>query len=401
MSVTAASGLHRRRSVVVSTIGITQTLAWGSTYYLTAVFADPISAELHLPRVWFFGIFSGALLLSGLLGPLAGRTIDRYGGRDVLAATSLVFATGLALLSIASNATGLAVAWVILGVGMGFGLYEAAFATVAGLYGRHARNAITGITLFAGFASTVGWPASALFIDHFGWRGACLAWAALHLLIGLPLNRLLVPKAQLHPPEKAPEHAAASGVPWTMIVLAGVFGATWFVSTAFAAHLPRLLEAMGATPALAITAGSFIGPAQVAARLFEFSLLRRMSPLISARLATGLHPIGATLLAIFGPVAAIPFVLLHGGGNGMLTIARGTLPLALFGPAGYGLRTGLLAAPARILQGGAPLLFGIVLDRGGPLAALLLSGTLTSASFLALFALSAKAPFYRGVPKSG
>jgi MFS family permease len=398
MTMAALTG---RRSVVVSTIGITQTLAWGSTYYLTAVFADPISAELHLPRVWFFGVFSGALLLSGLLGPLAGRTIDRYGGRDVLAATSLVFATGLALLSIASNAAGLAVAWVVLGIGMGFGLYEAAFATAAGLYGRDARNAITGITLFAGFASTIGWPASALFIDHFGWRGACLAWAALHLLIGLPMNRLLVPKAQLHPQEKAPEHAAASGVPWTMIVLAGVFGATWFVSTAFAAHLPRLLQAMGATPALAITAGSFIGPAQVAARLFEFSFLRRMSPMISARLATGLHPIGAALLAIFGPVAAIPFVLLHGGGNGMLTIARGTLPLALFGPAGYGLRTGLLAAPARILQGGAPLLFGIVLDRGGPLAALLLSGTLTSASFLALFTLNAMAPGYRAVPKSG
>lgn len=401
MSVATASSIHRRRSVVVSTIGITQTLAWGSTYYLTAVFADPVSAELHLPRVWFFGIFSGALLLSGLLGPLAGRTIDRYGGRDVLAATSLVFAVGLVFLAVASNAAGLAVAWVVLGVGMGFGLYEAAFATVAGLYGRDARNAITGITLFAGFASTVGWPASALFIDHFGWRGACVAWAALHLLIGLPMNRFLVPKARLHPPEKAPEHAAAPGVPWSMIVLAGVFGATWFVSTAFAAHLPRLLEAMGATPALAITAGSFIGPAQVAARLFEFGFLRRMSPMISARLATGLHPIGAVLLASFGPIAAIPFVLLHGGGNGMLTIARGTLPLALFGPTGYGLRTGLLAAPARILQGGAPLLFGLVLDRGGPLAALLLSGTLTSISFLALFALNATAPACRAVPKSG
>ena len=111
--------------------------------------------------------------------------------------------------------------------------------------------------------------------------------------------------------------------------------------------------------------------------------------MISARLATGLHPIGATLLAIFGPVAAIPFVLLHGAGNGMLTIARGTLPLALFGPTGYGLRTGFLSAPARILQGGAPVLFGIVLDRGGPLYALLLSGSLTSLSFLALLSLSA------------
>jgi MFS family permease len=397
----ALTALTDRRSVVVSTLGITQTLAWGSTYYLTAVFADPVSADLHLPRVWFFGIFSAALLLSGLLGPLAGRMIDRYGGRDVLAATNLVFAAGLAVLSLASNAAGLAAAWTLLGIGMGFGLYEAAFATAAGIYGRNARNAITGITLFAGFASTVGWPTSALFIDHLGWRGACLAWAALHLLIGLPMNRFLVPKAATHPPETMPEHAAPSGIPWTMIVLASVFGATWFVSTALAAHLPRLLEAMGSTPAIAITAASLVGPAQVAARLFEFGFLRRMSPMISARLATGLHPIGAALLAIFGPVAAIPFVLLHGGGNGMLTIARGTLPLALFGPAGYGLRTGILSAPARILQGGAPVLFGIVLDREGPLAALLLSGTLTGASFLALFALSSSATIYRAVPKSG
>ena len=130
-----------------------------------------------------------------------------------------------------------------------------------------------------------------------------------------------------------------------MIVLASVFGATWFVSTAMAAHLPRLLQAMGSTQAVAVAAASLVGPAQVAARLVEFGLLRRMSPMISARLATGLHPIGAALLAIFGPVMAIPFVLLHGGGNGMLTIARGTLPLALFGPAGYGLRTGILAHP--------------------------------------------------------
>jgi MFS family permease len=393
--------LTGRRSVVVSTLGITQTLAWGSTYYLTAVFADPISAALQLPREWFFGIFSAALLLSGLLGPLAGRTIDRYGGRDVLAATNLVFAAGLVTLSLATNVIGLAAAWALLGIGMGFGLYEASFATVAGLYGRDARNAITGITLFAGFASTVGWPASALFIDHFGWRGACVAWAALHLFAGLPMNRFLVPKTPPPEPVKAPEHAPSSGLPWTMIVLASVFGATWFVSTAMASHLPRLLEAFGSTPTVAIAAASLVGPAQVGARLVEFTLLRRMSPMISARLATGLHPIGAALLAIFGPVAAIPFVLLHGAGNGMLTIARGTLPLALFGAAGYGLRTGILSAPARILQGGAPLLFGLVLDRGGPLAALLLSGGLTGLSFLALLLLTASHTKAASVRRAG
>src|SRR5215472_152417 len=223
----------RRRSVVVSTLGITQTLAWGSTYYLAAIFADPISDTLQLPHAWFFGIFSASLLLSGLLGPLAGRLIDEHGGRDVLTVTNLIFAAGLVCLSLAGGIVSLALAWVVVGIGMGFGLYEAAFATAAGLYGREARNAITGITLFAGFASTVGWPTSALFIEHFGWRGACIAWAVLHLVIGLPMNRLLIPRAAPHAPEKAPGHGAMpAGISWTMIVLAAVFGATWCVATA-------------------------------------------------------------------------------------------------------------------------------------------------------------------------
>ncbi|WP_426954191.1 MFS transporter [Muricoccus radiodurans] len=383
-----AAELARRRGVVTTTLGITQTLAWGSTYYLPAVFADPVCEALGLSRAWFFGIFSGALLLSGLVGPTAGRLIDTYGGRDVLAASNLVFAAGLALLSFASGPVTLALAWAFLGIGMGFGLYEAAFATVTGLYGREARNAITGITLFAGFASTVGWPASAFMIDALGWRGACLTWAVLHLVVALPLNRFLVAKAAPPPPAAASADAAPGGVPWTMVILAAVFAATTFVSTAMATHLPRIIEALGAAPTAAIFAASLVGPAQVAARVAEFALLRKASPLVTAQLAAGLHPVGAALLAFLGPVVAIPFVLLHGAGNGLLTIARGTLPLALFGPAGYGLRTGLLAAPARLLQGGAPLIFALVLDLLGPRAALLLSGILTALSLAALLVLA-------------
>jgi MFS family permease len=285
---------------------ITQTLAWGSTYYLPAVFADRIAGDLHLSREWFFAVFSGSLLLSGLLGPAAGRVIDKHGGRDVLAATNVVFATGLVLLSMASGLGSLAAAWTVIGIGMGFGLYEASFATVTGLWGQEARNAITGITLFAGFASTVGWPLSALYIDAFGWRGACLAWAAMHLLVGLPMNRFLVPKAAAPVHEETAEAVAPSSVPWAMIVLAFVFAGGWFVSTAMAAHLPRLLQALGSTPAAAVAAGALVGPAQVGARLIEFSILRHASPMISTRLATGLHPIAAALLALVGAPAAIP-----------------------------------------------------------------------------------------------
>ena len=171
-----------------------------------------------------------------------------------------------------------------------------------------------------------------------------------------------------------------------MPLLAFVFAATWVVSTGMAAHLPRVLQAAGATPTAAVVAAAMLGPAQVAARLLEFGLLRRMHPLVSARLAATLHPLGAAALVLLGGPAAVVFTMLHGAGNGLLTIAKGTLPLALFGPAGYGLRTGLLSAPARVAQAGAPVLFGLLLDRTG-IGVLALSAALSIASFAALLAL--------------
>jgi MFS family permease len=383
--------------MVVLSLGTTQTLAWGSTYYLPAVLADPVSADLVLPREWFFGIFSAALLLAGLLGPAAGRAIDRRGGRDVLALSNLVFAVGLLILAGSTGLAALSVAWLVLGVGMALGLYDAAFATLAGLYRAEARGAITGITLLAGFASTVGWPVTALLTDELGWRGACIAWAGLHLVLGLPLNRLLVPPTP--PPDRTEAPSAAGGpAPWAMVVLAGVFAATLFVSAALAAHLPRLLQAAGATPTAAVAAAALLGPAQVAARLVEFGAQRHLPVLASARIATALHPLGALALAAVGAPAASAFALLHGAGNGMLTVAKGVLPLALFGAAGYGLRTGVLSAPGRLLQAAAPLVFSVVLDRFGVDAALLLSGTLSVMALAGLLALRTSPPESRLPP---
>ena len=381
------------RSVVVLALGTAQTLAWASSYYLVAIVADPISRDLSISATAVFAAFSAALLLSAALGPAVGRAIDRRGGRGVLCLSNLVFAAGLALLAAAHEPVLLVLAWLVLGAGMALGLYDSAFATLAGLYGRDARGAITGITLIAGFASTVGWPLTAFLDAAVGWRGACLAWAGLHLLVGLPLNRFLVPCA----PPMLPGDAAApamDAIPdvaprGAMALLAFVFAATWVVSTGMAAHLPRLLQAAGATPADAVAAAALIGPAQVAARLMEYGLMRRAHPLISARIATVLHPFGAAALAVFGGPAAAVFTLLHGAGNGLLTVAKGTLPLALFGPAGYGLRTGLLSAPARVAQAGAPLLFGFLLDQVG-LGVLAISAGLGLASTAALLALRAE-----------
>jgi len=381
------------RLVVVLALGTTQTLAWGSTFYLPAILAAPMADTLEVGVGMVYAAFSIALLLSGLLGPAVGRRIDRLGGRDVLVVSNLVFALGLGLLAAAQGPTVLFVAWLVIGIGMAMGLYEAGFATLAGLYGLAARGPITGITLIAGFASTVAWPLTTWLDLTFGWRTACLAWALVHLALCLPLNRFAIPKherpAAATDRPSTPTSAAPPRVPGEvrlMATLAFVFAATWFVSTALAAHLPRLLVETGVTPATALAAAMLVGPAQVAARMVEFAFLQRFHPLTSARLATMLHPLGAAALLLIGAPAAFAFTLLHGAGNGILTIAKGTLPLTLFGPEGYGYRQGLIAAPSRIAQAAAPFLMALAIDRLGQ-GALLLSAALVLTACLALFTL--------------
>jgi MFS family permease len=377
------------RTLVVAALGTAQTLAWGSSYYLPAILADPISQGLGISRTAFYAAFSGSLLLTAVLGPAVGRAIDTRGGRGMLALSNLVLAAGLALLATVQGLVGLTAAWAVLGIGMAMGLYEPAFATLTGLYGRAARGPITGITLIAGFASTVGWPLSAVLNAQYGWRDACLVWAAMHMLIGLPLNRLLIPPAP--PPVRAKTEGEAPPAPrGAMPILAFVFAATAFVTGAMAAHLPHLLEIAGASATTAIAASALVGPAQVGARLIEFGALRLVHPLVSARLSTILHPLGAATLALFGPAAVMAFAVLHGAGNGLLTIARGTVPLAIFGPIGYGLRTGILGAPARVAQAVGPLLFGVLLDRMG-VGAISVTAGLGIAAFAALLFLKARA----------
>jgi MFS family permease len=381
----------RNRTSLVVALGGAQTLAWGSTYYLPAILAQPMGRDLGLTSGWVFAAFSTALLVSALLGPPAGHRIDRHGGRGVLATSSIVFAAGLAALGLATGPVGLFAAWLLVGVGMGIGLYDAAFTTLTGIYGREARTSITGITLIAGFASTICWPISAVLEAELGWRATCFAWAAAHLLIGLPVNRLLIPfGVQPAAPPAGPAGAAAPAehalLGRSMLLLAFVFAATWFTSTAMGAHLPNLLMEAGASTATAIAAAGLVGPAQVAARVAEFSLLRRHHPLLSARIAVAAHPIGGAILLLAGGPVAYLFTLLHGAGNGVLTIAKGTLPLALFGPSGYGLRQGWLGGPARIGQAAAPVLFALMMEWWG-VYALGFTMALGVAGLLALLAL--------------
>ncbi|EKS29868.1 MFS transporter [Afipia felis] len=367
---------------IVVPLGITQTLAWASSYYLPAILADPIARDLGLTANWIFGAFSAALVISGLLGPRIGRQIDLVGGRWVLSGSNIILAAGLVALAFTHSVAMLLFAWLLLGIGMGLGLYDAAFGALGRIFGQSARSAITGVTLFAGFASTIGWPLTSLGLGAIGWRETCLAWAAIHIAIGLPLNLIFIPKAAPH--DSLAVNSSKPSIPMdrTMILLAFVFAAAWTVTGAMAAHFPRILEAAGASPSQAILAGALIGPAQVAARIAEAGFLSRYHPLISTRLACLAHPIGAAFVGIFGGPAAMALAILHGAGNGILTIARGTLPLAIFGPQNYAYRLGILGAPSRVAQAIAPFAFGILIEYIG-------TGVLIISSALSLSALAA------------
>ncbi|MFO7663419.1 MAG: MFS transporter [Chloroflexota bacterium] len=375
-----------RRGLIVAALGTSLTVSWASSYYIPAVLAVPMAESFGLSPVWVFGAFSMAMVVSAMVGPWAGARIDGAGGRGVLMLSNLVFATGLAVLAMAPSPLVLFAGWAIIGLGMGIGLYEAGFATLAGIYGKQARGPITGITLIAGFASTVGWPLSGLMLATWGWREACLGWALLHLCLALPLNACLPKGTEAIARAATPTEDGPPPSRMALALLAFVFAATWFNATAMAAHLPGLLQAGGASAAVAIAAGALIGPAQVAARLLEFGLLGRFHPLASTRLAAAAHPVAAVALVTFGAPAAYIFAILHGAGNGILTIAKGTLPLALFGAAGYGHRLGWLNAPARILQAAAPLIFGAALTAWG-LSAIWLTAGIGLAAMAALLVL--------------
>jgi hypothetical protein len=366
-------------------LGGAQTLAWGSSYYLAAVLAVPMAADLGLPTAQVLLAFSLALLATAAVSPLAGRAIDR--GWPVLPASHLVMAAALAALASVQGPSTLFAAWLALGVAMGLGLYEAAFATLVRRHGQGARGAITGVTLIAGFASTVGWPLSAAMLALWGWRGACVGWALLHLVLGLPLLAFLgwrrparLPNAPSEPTADATTPAAAAAAPSgrealrIALLLAFAFGLSRFVTTAASSLLPTLLAALGLGTALALAIGAAMGPAQVAGRLADWFWLRHRPALTIARWAAGLPAAALAALAVVGGPAALPAVLAYAAGNGVFTIVKGSLPLALFGAQGYGARLGWIAVPGNLLAATAPAVLGALLAGSARAAVAVLAG---------------------------
>lgn len=365
----AADARPLDRRVVITALGIAQILAWGSSFYFPAVFAEPIVAETGWSLGFVVGGTSIGLLTAGLISPQVGRIIDTHGGRPVLLASSSFYAAGLALVGFAHALPVYLLAWVLIGIGMGTGLYDAVFAALGCMYGSEARGPITNLTLFGGFASTICWPLSAFMIDHVGWRSACFIYAALHLFVMLPLQVTVVRtpgkiKSERNGQSASSETSRIDNETLIFALLAVVLSIAAGIGSIVVVHLLIFLQARGVDFALAVTLGTIFGPAQVGARVVERLFGNRYHPIWTMIASCTLMAIG--LLLLFGAIPALGLViLLYGAGYGISWIGRGTLPLALFGPVRFPRLMGKLAFPSLIVQALAPSAGALLIEANG------------------------------------
>ena len=364
----------------VPVLGMTQIISWGSIFYTPVLIVPLIAAERGWSMSFAMGGFSVALLAAGLVAPYVGRSIDRFGGQVTMTVGSLIGALGLVLIGYANHPIAYYAVWVVLGVAMSANLYDSAFATLGRIFGAGARRPITALTLAGGFASTVGWPTTHFLIEAVGWRGTYLVYALLLACISAPLHAFALPRERYEADiaKKADGKAPAKTLPphgLPFILVASAFAAYAFVPSGLSAHLLAIFARSGIDAGTVVWIGALFGPAQVGARLIEFSFGRNLHPLWVIRFALSVLLCAFVMIAVLGisvPVASA-FALLFGGANGLVTITRGAVPLALFGASGYGRLMGRLAGPFLVMQAAAPLVMAFVVERASDASALALA----------------------------
>ncbi len=373
------------RAVVV--LGVTEILAWGALFYPPVLMMPLISADRGWALTSAMGGFSLGLLVTGLVSARVGAAIDRYGGHVVMTAGSLVGSLGLVLLVAMPNLAVFFAVWMLLGVAMAANLYDPAFATLGRIFGPSARRPITLLTLAGGFASTVSWPLTQVLIDAFGWKCAYLCHAALLAFVSAPLHAFALPRERYAAPAKPATTAApATTVPAkgpVFFLVAFGFAIYAFVPSGLAAHMLAIFGRQGIDASTVVLIGALFGPAQVTARVFELFFASRRHPLIVLRFAIGLLICAFVMLAALGfsgPAAAL-FALMFGAANGLVTIARGAVPLALFGHVGYGQMIGRIARGFMLMQAIAPLALAFVVERVSDPAALAFTALFAVVSF--------------------
>ncbi len=379
----------------VSVLGVTEILAWGALFYPPVLTVPLIAADQGWSRSFAMGGFSVALFVGGLVSRYVGALIDKFGGHVVMPCGSLLGALGLFALANAHNSYSYYAVWMALGVAMAASLYDPAFATLGRIFGAAARAPITTLTLAGGFASTVSWPATQILLDSIGWRGTYLVYAALLALLAAPLHALALPRSRAHddvreepgPEPKRGPLLAPHGLAFMLV--AAAFASYAFVPSALSAQLLAIFERSGLSPAAVVAIGMLFGPAQVLARIGELSFARRLHPLWIARSAISLLVAAfvALLLLHFSAALAAAFAVMYGMANGLMTISRGTVPLALFGAPGYGRLVGRIGGPFLVVQAMAPVVMSYVDDRVSDAAGLSLAAAFAVCALLCFAAI--------------
>ncbi|WVM69505.1 MFS transporter [Pseudomonas putida] len=358
-------------------LGVLQIMVWGGSFFILAVMGEPILRETGWDGHWVYGALSLSLMVSALLAPLASRLLVRYGGRLQMAASGIVVGTGLLIVANAHSLQVFLLAWVVIGVGMAIGLYEALFATLGALYAERAGRAITGITLISGFATTITWPLVAFAIEQLGWRVTCTAYALMLIVVVAPLYLWVLPAGPHSSTSKPAVAATDVSVDRRLyLLLVWIFAIGAIIMTAVSVQLVAVLQGLGHSLATAIALSALLGPSQVASRVLQIVASKR-HPIWTALVSSVLVAVGVSLVAL-APGATALGLLLYGCGNGLRAIVRGLLPLALMPPAQYVALMGKMSRPSLIGQALTPLVGGYLLQHFGAMGVLATLAALAS-----------------------
>lgn len=382
---------------IVSALGVTQIIGYGTLYYSFSILAPGMAKDLGISLERVFAVFSVSLFIGGLSAPFIGRHMDRIGAATVMTLGSALAAFTLALCAWSPSVALFALAIVLLEVSSGMVQYQAAFATLVESEPRTASRSITYLTLIGGFASTIFWPIAASLTGYLSWREIYLVFAALNLLVCMPLHYWIMRtgRAASKPGETRTREVVIGALePQArrrgMLLVSLAFSLSGFTLAAILAHMVPMLGAIGLGSA-AVVIGSLFGPAQVMSRLINMVFGKRLSPPALAIVSAALMVLGVMVLGLSGAwlPGAVAFAICLGLGSGINSIAQGSLPLYLFGSAGYGAITGKMAAARLAVGAAAPFVFATAMENLGIAAALLLNamlGTLGIAAFIAVAA---------------
>ncbi len=397
-------------AVAVNALGITQITAWGTSFYSLGVLAKPIVAETGWAMTTVFLGFSVALIVMGLISTFVGRLIDRLGARAVMSVGTVVLSAGLLALSQVGDQASYLAVWALIGVGMRCTLYDAAFAALVQITPTRGRKAISYLTLYGAYASTVFWVIGHYLNEAYGWRGTLAIFAAINLAVCLPLNWAGLARREDADEAEAPAAAAAASPDGPVLegrmrmvgiaLFALIMSINGFVFGVISLQLVPVLEAAGLVGATAVWVASLKGHGQFAGRVIEIFFGRNLAAMTIARIAIGVVPVSLLLLFLArGELwLLVAFTLVLGASQGVITIVRGAVPLALFGAKGYGEVLGLIATPILLVNAFSPTIFALLVDQFGWQASLY---TLFGCSIATCIAMELMARWYEGArPKA-